>query len=354
MAYANPNPVLPSPSHPLAKTGYGKRLADDEEPHTEADFAHLHPREADIAVFVDHLEDGAAMGYKNLAAAHPQYGQQAIRTSLRRLTEVGHLRWIKEHLTVDDNSMRWVTRTYWSRNRRSEAWWADFARARHGRDVTHEHQSGLARAAESAPEPEGPEEAEVESAPDATAYRTLTQLRTADRRMALSEGECRQLEPRAAEWLVRGATPQDITIALTTGLPPNVTNPGGLARTRLESKLPPKPNPKTRGRVRVTRAVMVCGLCDEPETSAKLIKGICAECRADTESCDCEQCVEDAAAQAGLDAAVEARRAIPETFLPRPRAAADDDIDGGIVVDVTERVAELRRAAGLPVGRGGV
>ncbi|MGW5866247.1 hypothetical protein ACWFRJ_29135 [Streptomyces sp. NPDC055239] len=350
MAYANPNPVLPSPSHPLAKTGYGKRLADDEEPYAEADFAHLHPRDADIAVFVDHLEDGAAMGYKDLAAAHPHYGQQAVRTSLRRLTEAGHLRWIKEHLTVEDSSMRWVTRTYWSRIRRSGEWWAEFARARHGRDVTHEHRSGLARAVEPTPEPEG-----AEAAPDGTAYRTLTHLRTADRRMALSESECKQLEPRAAEWLARGATPQDITAALTTGLPPTVTNPGGLARTRLESKLPPKPNPKpnstTRARARVTRAVMVCGLCEEPETSVTLIKGICAECRADTESCDCEQCVADAAANAAAEAAAEARRTIPDTFLARPRAAADDGVTDGVtdgvmdgVVDVTERVAELRRA----------
>ncbi|MFH8490225.1 hypothetical protein [Streptomyces longisporoflavus] len=353
----------------MAKTGYGKRLADDEEPHTDADFAHLHPRDADIAVFVDHLEDGAAMGYKDLAAVHPLYGQQAIRTSLRRLTEAGHLRWIKEHLTVEDSSMRWVTRTYWSRIRWSEEWWAEFARARHGQDVTHDHRSGLARAEEPTPEQEQEQEptpepdaapptenAEVPGGPghaETPAYRALASLRDADRRMALSEGECRQLESRAAEWLERGATPQDITLALTSGLPPTVTNPGGLARTRLESKMPPKPNPKTRGRVRVTRAVMVCGLCEEPETSVKLIKGICVECRAETESCGCEQCEADAAA--------EARRAapIPDTFLARPRPAADDTVaDDAVVddavVDVTERVAELRRAAGLPVGRGGV
>ncbi|MGW6060631.1 hypothetical protein [Streptomyces sp. NPDC055189] len=350
----------------MAKTGYGKRPADDVEPHTEADFAHLHPRDADIAVFVDHLEDGAAMGYKDLAAAHPLYGQQAVRTSLGRLTEVGHLRWIKEHLTVEDDSMRWVTRTYWSRIRRSEEWWAEFARARHGRDVTHDCQPGLARAEEPPPEtepdpapenPENPKSPETPESPETPtpAYRALASLRTADRRMALSEGECKQLEPRAAEWLARGATPRDITLALTSGLPPTVTNPGGLARTRLESKMPPRPNPKTPaapGRVRVTRAVFVCGLCEEPETSVKLINGICAECRAETETCDCEQCVEDAADVVdAVDAVVGARRAIPipDTFLARPRPAADD-----AVVDVTARVAELRRAAGLPAGRGGV
>ncbi|GAB2804483.1 hypothetical protein GCM10027073_41440 [Streptomyces chlorus] len=55
------------------------------------------------------------MAHKVLAAEHPRYGQQAMRTSLARITEAGHLRWIKEHITVEDHTMRWVTRTYWSR-----------------------------------------------------------------------------------------------------------------------------------------------------------------------------------------------------------------------------------------------
>ncbi|MEW2449169.1 hypothetical protein AB0896_16615 [Streptomyces parvulus] len=68
-------------------------------------------RDAEIAVFVDRLETGHAMGHKVLAAEHPRHGQQAVRTSLGRITQVGHLRWIKEHITVEDNTMRWVTRT---------------------------------------------------------------------------------------------------------------------------------------------------------------------------------------------------------------------------------------------------
>ncbi|MER5305008.1 hypothetical protein ABT039_36850 [Streptomyces lasiicapitis] len=129
----------------MAKTGYGKRPAGDEPPHADADFAHLGPREAELAAFIDALPTGAAMGHKALAAEHPRYGQQAVRTSMGRLTDAGHLRWVKEHLTVEDNSMRWVTRTYWSRERRSPEWWAEFVRARHGRDVTHDCRPGLAR-----------------------------------------------------------------------------------------------------------------------------------------------------------------------------------------------------------------
>ncbi|MFI1681849.1 hypothetical protein [Streptomyces sp. NPDC020607] len=316
----------------MAKSGYGKRLAGDAEPDTEPDFAHLAPRDAEFATFVDHLPDGAAMGHKVIAAEHPRYGQQATRTSLRRLTEAGHLRWVKEHITVEDNSMRWVTRTYWSREPKSPAWWAEFVRERHGRDVTDAYQSGLARVAE----PEEAEAAEAAAPADqpSPAHQTLAQLRTADRRMALSEGECRQLEPRAAEWLERGATPQDITRALTDALPPTVTNPGGLARTRLENKMPPKRQAPAKARARVTRAVMICPFCEEPDTSVELINGICTEC------CPPEE-------RSGY---------VPDTFLarpPRPRPAGDD-AGHDTVVDVTEKVAELRRAAGLPTGRGGV
>ncbi|MFD6436490.1 hypothetical protein [Streptomyces venezuelae] len=306
----------------MAKSGYGKRRAGDEEPDTEPDFAHLTARDAEIATFIDHLPDGAAIGHKAIAAAHPRYGQQAVRTSLRRLTEAGHLRWVKEHITVEDNSMRWVTRTYWSREPKSPVSWAEFVRARHGRDVTDAHQSGLARVTEPEPQPTEPRDAEPSAA-----HRTLAQLRTADRRMALSEGECRQLEPRAAEWLERGATPQDITRALTDALPPTVTNPGGLARTRLENKMPPKRQAApAKARGRVTRAVMICPFCEEPDTSVELINGICTEC------CPPEE-------RSGY---------VPDTFLARPRPAGDDT-----VVDVTARVAELRRAAGLPTGQGG-
>lgn len=286
-AYAYPNPALPSPAHPMAKTGYGKRTAGDEDPHADPDFAHLIPRDAEVAVFIDHLDNGHAMGHKVLAAEHPRYGQQAFRTSLNRITEAGHLRWIKEHITNEDNSMRWVTRTYWSRTRRSPEWWADFARERHGKDVTDHYQPGLARTEDPAPQ-STPEVRPDEPASDepSAAYRTLAGLRSADPRMPLSASDCASLEPLAAEWLSRGATPNDITRALTDGLPPTVTNPGGLARNRLEAKMPPHktetdtttaPTRPLRGRV--TRVIMACATCDQDERTVKIDRGICEDCR---------------------------------------------------------------------------
>jgi hypothetical protein len=357
VAYANPSPALPSPSHPLANTGYGKRVTGDEEPHADPDFAHLCPRDREIAVFVDHLEDGHAMGYKTIAAEHPRYGQQAVRVSMGRITLAGHLRWIKEHITAEDNSMRWVTRTYWSRTRRSDQWWAEFVRERCGRDVTRRYQPGLARVEESVgpeetvqsegsearapeavrPEADGTSDGKSDSESDehpaeqpSAAYQVLAELRAADARMPLSDGDCRALESLALEWLSRGASADDITRALTDGLPPDVTNPGGLARKRLESKMPPKkskPGQQGAQRARVTRVIRVCGLCDADERTVEIVSGLCRECLA-----ECE-----------LDGPVYTP--VPDTFLPAQRIGGLPGADE--VVDVTDRVDALRRAAGL-------
>ncbi|MFC7817362.1 hypothetical protein ACFUTR_22300 [Streptomyces sp. NPDC057367] len=336
----------------MANPGYGKRLAGDEDPHADPDFAHLSPREAEIAVFVDHLDDGQAMGHKVLAAQHPRYGQQAVRTSLNRLADAGHLRWIREHITVEDNTMRWVTRTYWSRTRRSNAWWEEFARERKGRIVPGDLRPGLARTDEpELPEPEAAPEAESEAAPEtdpqaepksgpepdpeaSTSYLTLAGIREADPRMSLSASDCRSLASLAGEWLSRGATPGDITRAVTEGLPATVNNPGGLARNRLENKMPPK-KAKIRQkaaprRARVTRAVMACMDCDADERTTEIKGGMCPDCRAEFEAAV-------AAEEAGLlDVGY-----VPDTFLAVPDAVYE-------VVDVPRRAAEVRAAAGLP------
>ncbi|MFK4103789.1 hypothetical protein ACI2L1_27640 [Streptomyces sp. NPDC019531] len=320
----------------MAKTGYGKRPAGDEDPHADPDFAHLSPRDREIAVFVDHLEEGHAMGYKAIAAVHPRYGQQAVRSSLGRITLAGHLRWIKEHITVEDDSMRWVTRTYWSRTRRSTEWWEDFARERHGKDVTEHYMPGLARVEdveESVVEAEQPEREEAVAAEQPSeAYQTLAELRAADPRMPLSDGDCRSLEPLAAEWLSLGATPHDITKALTDGLPPTVANPGGLARNRLENKMPPKKakiRQKAARRARVSRVIMACGLCDADERTTEIVNGLCREC------------IELIEAEGPVHGAV------PDTFLPGPRAGGSGLVGADEVIDVTDRVDALRRAAGL-------
>ncbi|MEU2246489.1 hypothetical protein ABZ564_32665, partial [Streptomyces sp. NPDC019224] len=56
----------PVPYHPMANPGYGKRSAPDQRPHTGQDFAHLHPRDAAIAAYIDGLCDGADISVKTL------------------------------------------------------------------------------------------------------------------------------------------------------------------------------------------------------------------------------------------------------------------------------------------------
>ncbi|WP_077796208.1 hypothetical protein [Streptomyces sp. JHA26] len=335
----------------MANPGYGKRPVGDEDPHADPDFAHLPPREAEIAVFVDHLDDGHAMGHKVLAAQHPRYGQQAMRTSLNRLAQAGHLRWIREHITVEDNTKRWVTRTYWSRTCRSEAWWEEFARKRNGRIVSGDLRPGLARTDEpelpepELPEPELPEpEADPQAGPQgdpraesgleaSASYLALAGIRDADPRMSLSASDCRSLASLAEEWLARGATPRDITRAVTEGLPATVDNPGGFARNRLENKMPPK-KAKIRQkaaprRARVTRAVICCMSCDADERTTRIVGGMCPDCLAEFEA------AEAAEAAGELDAGY-----VPDTFLAVPDAVYE-------VVDVARRAAEVREAGGL-------
>jgi hypothetical protein len=294
VAYINSSCALPTPAHPMASPGYGKRPAPDQSPRHSGDFAHLPKREAAVAAFIDRLAEGAAMDHKTLAKHIADYGQAAIRSALKALTNAGHLRRIKEQVVRDDG-VRWVTRTYWSRTARSAAWWQEFCQSVRG--VMLDAPDDEPATAEPAPE-------------RTTAYRTLAALGRTDSRMTLSAADCERLEPLAASWLEYGASVKHLIHALTDGLPVLVHNPAGIAKRRLEDKMPPKParEPET-----VLRSVMVCMFCDTTEEDEQLINGMCEACRSEDE--------ED----------------IPATFLPGPRPA-----------DVAAHADAARIAAGLP------
>jgi DNA-binding transcriptional ArsR family regulator len=225
----------------MAKPGFGKRAVPGQGPHRADDFAHLPKREAAIAAYIDRLPDGAAIGIKDLAR-QLDYGQCAIGTALRRLAEAGHLRRLQEPL--DDG--RWVTRTHFSRAPRSSGWWAAF---HEGRDLD-----------------------DREAEPD-VAYNTLARLGEADARMTLSARDCAKLRALAAEWFERGATPQQVTAALTSGLPSPVHCPRELARRRLTDKLLP-----VRRAERPTPRLMVCVVCGAPGRAETLPGGVCGGC----------------------------------------------------------------------------
>ncbi|MEU3753835.1 hypothetical protein AB0H17_13875 [Streptomyces olivoreticuli] len=254
MAYANSSGAArPTHVHPQATPGYGKRSAPEQEPRRAGDFAHLPAREALIAAFVDRLPEGAAMDAKTLAANIPAYGQAACRTAIRRLAEAGHLRMVKEHRKGDGGSMHWVTRTYFSRTARGDAWWETFLRG----DVVPEARH------------EPPARSE--------AYDALASLGRTDPRMTLSAADCRELEELATQWLTRGASPRDLVRELTAGLPPVVHFARAMARTRLVDKMPPeRAEPAPADEV---MRLMECAVCHDPGRPEALPGGVCRTCR---------------------------------------------------------------------------
>lgn len=237
----------PSPNHPMANPGYGKRSAPDQRPRTGADFTHLVPRDAAIASYIDALPDGADISVKTLAKTLP-YGQCAVRTTLNRLQAAGHLRRGSD-CVANGEQLVWVTRTFFSRTARDDAWWTAFARG----DAPREPQ----RATRS------------------RAFILLAALGRTAPALSLSQRECVALEPVMSEWLRRGATLPEILAALTTGLPDRVHHPAAFVATRLRTKLPPHREPAPRAVLRT----LECGECGVPGPPEALLGGKCAPCR---------------------------------------------------------------------------
>ncbi|MEU3352273.1 hypothetical protein [Streptomyces sp. NPDC037389] len=279
MAVANSSAVLPTPAHPMANPGYGKRVAPDEAPRTAKDFAHLPRREASIAAFIDRLPEGAAMDAKTLAKALPDYGQQACRSALRYLREVGHV-FMRPLPKVTKTGVRRVTRTFFSRTARPKAWWERLLRG----DVpsVEQPEPEPARAPEPEPEPERVPEEPRRS----RAYRALASLGRVDPRLTLSADDCAALEPLAAKWLALDTTPEQMTTALTAGLPSVVHHAAVLVRYRLETKMPTVPLRFVRAyddrsapsSEYVDSGISVCVCCGMADIRTALGEGACLEC----------------------------------------------------------------------------
>ncbi|NEC64405.1 hypothetical protein G3I41_07075 [Streptomyces sp. SID9727] len=234
----------PFPGHPMASPGYGKRSAPDQRPRTGQDFTHLNPRDAAIAAYIDGLCDGADISVKTLAKTLP-YGQCAIRTSLNRLQEAGHLRRGSE-CVANGTNLLWVTRTFFSRTARDDTWWAGFSRG----DV--------------------PEETRRETR--SKAFILLAALGRKAPVLSLSHHDCVALEPQTSEWLSRGATETDILRALTAGLPDRIHHPAAFVAKRLQTKLPPAREP------RPVLRTLECSECRAPGTADALPGGKCRPC----------------------------------------------------------------------------
>ncbi|MET7735665.1 hypothetical protein ABZT02_30490 [Streptomyces sp. NPDC005402] len=233
----------------MATPGYGKRSTPDQHPRTAHDFAHLPPREAAIAAYVDRLPDGADISVKTLAKQLP-YGQCALRTALNRLQNAGRLRRGRERLDSDTGSSRWITRTWFTRTARNDDWWAAFTRG----DV--------------------PNDSEPRPPTRSRAHILLAALGRTTPSLSLSAAECASLAPLVAEWFARGANEDVVRHALTSGLPTPVHHPAALLRRRLADKLPPElPPPRPPHRI---LECAKCGVLGRPEA---LPGGVCKGCR---------------------------------------------------------------------------
>ncbi|WP_037853864.1 hypothetical protein [Streptomyces sp. NRRL S-1824] len=243
-----------TPPHPMANPGYGKRSASAQRPCTGHDFAHLPPREAAVAAYVDRLPDGADISVKTLAKVLP-YGQCALRTALNNLQRAGHLRRGSEHV-IGSGSARWVTRTFFSRTPRDDAWWAAFTRG----DVP----------------PEQPRPTR------SRAFILLAALGRTAPALSLSSTDCAALEPYVTTWFDRGATEVQLLHALTDGLPVPVHHAAALVRSRLTTKMPPErvapPTPSAALRV------LECAKCGTPGRAETLPGGECGPCRGEQTS----------------------------------------------------------------------
>ncbi|MGW6202362.1 hypothetical protein ACWF9B_01720 [Streptomyces sp. NPDC055089] len=242
-----PDPV-PTLGHPMANPGYGKRSAPGQRPRTGHDFAHLLPRDAAIAAYIDGLRDGADISVKMLAKVLP-YGQCALRTTLNRLQKEGHLRRGSECVATEE-TLIWVTRTFFSRTTRDDEWWAAYTRG----DVPQTPQRPtrsrsfilLAALGETAP--------------------TLT----------LSEVNCVTLAPQLSEWFERGATEAEVMSALTQGLPAVIHSPVAFLGARLLKKLPPARIAPVR---QVVLRTLECSECRAPGSPEGMRGGVCGACR---------------------------------------------------------------------------
>ncbi|MFJ2183606.1 MarR family transcriptional regulator [Streptomyces anulatus] len=323
MATQHPSSALrvpaASPAYPMAKPGYGKRSAPDQQARTRHDFALLPTRERYVAGFVDHLPEGAAMSVKTLAKQLPLYGQQAISTALNSLSVAGHLRRVRCAVVGAGDETRWVFRTFWSRTAHDNEWWNTYLATEKAAQAAAPAPEvpapdtapppPSAPAEQPSPPPPGPESPRTEQAPEPTpvphqrtpaqapdtepatphapgtspAYLALARLGRDDHRLTLSADDCTTLEPQAAQWLARGVSVDYLTHALTAGLPAQVDSPVGLLRRRLNDKMPPRlptaGSPPPGAPAPARHLLVECTDCGRPGPPQALPDGLCRPCR---------------------------------------------------------------------------
>ncbi|MFI1155386.1 hypothetical protein [Streptomyces sioyaensis] len=129
-----------------------------------------------------------------------------------------------------------------------------------------------------------PEPAPASAPPAPQAVELLAALPHRDRRLLLSEREITALAPAVTDWLDRGAVPQEITEALTSGLPARINRrPARLLAHRLVALRPPaRTSPPPQPDRSSVVPLQNCDGCDRAFRADR--PGCCRGCRASSEA----------------------------------------------------------------------
>ncbi|GJF29027.1 hypothetical protein KNE206_17270 [Kitasatospora sp. NE20-6] len=125
--------------------------------------------------------------------------------------------------------------------------------------------------------PFGPPAAADDGPVDPQAFLILASLHQQDSRLLLSEGEIRRLAPSVGTWLSRAATPQQIIMAVTDGLPAEFSHrPARMLGYRLRTLMPPEPPPPGTVRTSPVFEMQNCTGCDRGFRAP--VPRLCGEC----------------------------------------------------------------------------
>ncbi|MGW3007315.1 helix-turn-helix domain-containing protein [Streptomyces sp. NPDC001219] len=245
-----------------------------------------------LAAHIQSLPEGAPVDIRTLARRFPE-GRGRIAAALRELEAYGYLERVRQR--TDDGRMVTVTLSY---NNPSAT------RARRARESAEQakrhtatapprpspdpapvrqppHPSPAAQPPSAPqPQPQSPPPPEPRTrAHHAPASALLANLRRDDPRLLLSVRDIQRLTPPVAAWLERGATPDAVRDALTTGLPPTLRHPAALLAHRLTDLLPPPlpPTPPAAPARAHPSPLQTCEGCDRAFRAPT--PGRCRDCR---------------------------------------------------------------------------
>ncbi|MFG2893116.1 hypothetical protein [Streptomyces sp. NPDC048248] len=238
-----------------------------------------------VAAYILSLPDGAPITIEALCT-HFAEGKVTIAEALRELEDEG---WLERRVERGPRG-RIITRTfaYDLPGQSGRPGVPGLPSSLEERASTRVEESDPAPAAEPAPEPPRQPSREAALSPLAPeahreAVDVLARLPHRDRRLLLSEREIASLAPAVTDWLARGVPAEEITAALTQGLPERLTRrPARLLAHRLAALRPPARTSPPRDPARPPVVPLQnCDGCDRAFRATH--PGHCLDCRDETE-----------------------------------------------------------------------